>query len=142
MGCRGSRLDTSGLPPELGIHVHARKGDDDSKEIDATYDVVVIQCRRDLLDDVTASITAEAAVAYYISRFLKRDLRHLFCTYCGELHLDKEFFAAKPHRRHLCHGCGRYFTDDRKGVSNPIELLHANRSLRQNSAGRLDLIGR
>jgi transposase-like protein len=127
-GAVGPVFDTSNLPLEVGIHVHARTGVGD-KEIDATYDAVAVHCRRDLVTNMRAVITAEASVAYYISRFLKREMRHLFCTYCGELHLDKEFFAVKPHRRHLCHGCGRYFRDDRKGVSNPIELLHANHAL-------------
>jgi transposase-like protein len=125
-------FDTSGLPPEVGVHVHARqKGD--RKEIDATFDEVALSCKRDLLDNARCIITAEAAVAYYISRFLKRDIQHLYCSYCGELHLDKGFFAVKPHRRHLCHGCGRYFQVDRKGVSNPIALLRANLHLPSSS---------
>jgi hypothetical protein len=117
--------DTSGMPPEAGIHVHARKGGENDKEVDDTYDAVKIRYRRDLHENGLALINSEAAVSYYISRFLDRDIRHLFCTHCGELHLDKGFFAVKPHRRHLCHGCGRYFRDDQKGVSNPIALIRA-----------------
>lgn len=112
-------FDTSGLPPEVGVHVHARREVDD-KEIDATYDEVIIICGAD-----RCTITAEAAVAYYISRFLERDIQYVYCNECGALHLDKGFFAVKPHRRHLCHACGRYFRVDSKGVSNPIALLRA-----------------
>src|SRR5436853_5268912 len=38
-GSVGPVFDTSGLAPEVGIHVHARNGDEEgSKEIDATSD--------------------------------------------------------------------------------------------------------
>lgn len=116
-------LDTTDRTPETGIHVHARKLGDNAKSIDATYDAVRISCARDLLDTYPAAVTADAAVAYYISRFLGRDIQSLYCPNCGELHLDKEYFAVKPHQRHLCHSCGRYFRADGQGVSNPIALL-------------------
>jgi transposase-like protein len=118
-------VDTSGLPTEVGIHVHARRNDR-AKEIDATYDEVVLRYQRDLLETGRCIINAEAAVAYYISNFLQRDIKQLYCTYCQELHLDKGYFAVKPHRRHLCHGCGRYFHDQSKGVSNPIAFVRAH----------------
>jgi transposase-like protein len=126
-------FDTSGLPPEVGIHVHARR-DDDEKEIDETYDEVILRYPRDLLESVRCVLTADAAVAYYISRFLNRDVSYLYCNYCGALHLDKGFFAVRPHRRHLCHGCGRYFRVESKGVSNPIALLRANQSIDKDAA--------
>lgn len=115
--------DTTNLPPELGIHVHARKLSNGRKQIDATFDAVTVKYSRDLVSHGTALITRETAVNYYISNFLKREIRHLFCTHCGELHLDADYFAVKPHRQHLCHACGRYFRDDRKAVSNPIVFL-------------------
>jgi transposase-like protein len=124
--------DTTNLAPELGIHVHARNESASVKEIDDTFEAVTICCQRDLLDQSRAVITREAAVSYYITRFLKRDITHLFCPHCSELHLDSNFFAVKPHRRHLCHGCGRYFQDDRKAVANPIHLIRAKFSLFQN----------
>ena len=34
--------DTTNLPVETGIHVHARKGSEGNKEIDATFDAVAI----------------------------------------------------------------------------------------------------
>jgi len=62
-------------------------------------------------------------VQYYISRFLGRKIKYLFCTHCAEIHLDADYFAVNPHRRHLCHGCGKYFSDSEQAVSNPIMLL-------------------
>ena len=115
--------DTSGRPPEVGIHVHARREEGSEKEIDGTFSAVSLVHRRDLLDERRILVIAEAGVQYYVSRFLERDVKYLFCTYCGEIHLDADYFAVNPHRRHLCHGCGRYFYDTEQGISNPIMLL-------------------
>jgi hypothetical protein len=118
--------DTTGLPSESGIHVHARADAmDNEKRIDDTFDAVRIRYGRDLLQEHQAVITSEVAVSYYLSRFSNREMKFLRCPKCGELHLDSGYFAIKVHRRHLCHGCGRYFSDEVKAVSNPIVALHA-----------------
>jgi hypothetical protein len=122
-GAVAPAYDTTNLPPDLGIHVHAREASDGDKQIDATFDAVAVSYPRDLVTRGSALITRETAINYYISRFLKRDIRHLFCTHCGELHLDADYFAVKAHRQHLCHACGHYFRDDRRAVSNPIVFL-------------------
>lgn len=115
--------DTTILPAETGIHVHARKASEGNKQIDATFDAVAITYSRDLLEKAKATITSEVAVNYYISRFLNRRIEHLFCTHCGEIHLDAGYFAVKPHRQHLCHACGRHFRVENRAVSNPIALV-------------------
>ncbi len=122
-GAVAPAYDTTNLPLELGIHVHARKLSHGDKQIDATFDAVSVSYPRDLITRGSALITRETAVNYYISRFLRRDIRHLFCTHCGELHLNADYFAVKPHRQHLCHACGHYFRDDRRAVSNSIMFL-------------------
>jgi hypothetical protein len=88
--------DSTILPAEIGIHVHARKLYEGGKEIDATFDAVAIRFPRDLLDSGRAIITGHTPVNYYISRFLKRPIKHLFCTHCGEVHLDAGYFAVHP----------------------------------------------
>jgi transposase-like protein len=123
-GAVNAAYDTSGMKPDSGIHVHARGRSDGGKEIDDTFDAVVITSKRDLLDSQQTMVTSETAVNFYLSRFLKREIRYLRCTHCDEMHLDSGYFAIKPHRRHLCHGCGRYFNDTGKGISNPIASLH------------------
>jgi hypothetical protein len=115
--------DTTTLPRDVGIHVHARVLAGKTKEIDRTVGAVRLHYRRDLLEQSTAIIRCETAISYYISRFLGRQIKHLPCTHCGELHLDADFFAVKPHRTHLCHRCGKFFQDERRAVSNPIILL-------------------
>jgi transposase-like protein len=129
VGAVDAVYDTTGMKPESGIHVHARGRSDGSKEIDDTFDAVAINSKRDLFDSQQTMVTSVTAVNFYLSRFLKRDIRYLRCAHCDEMHLDSGYFAVKPHRRHLCHGCGRYFNDTGKAVSNPIASLHATLGL-------------
>jgi len=128
-GAVAAAYDTTKLPSEAGIHVHARGKTEGSKEIDDTFDAVVISTKRDLLNSQRTTVTSETAVNFYLSRFLNRDIRSLHCSHCNEVHLDAGYFAIKPHRRHLCHACGRYFNDTGKGVSNPIASIHATLGL-------------
>jgi len=127
-------IDTTKLPLEAGIHVHARGALDGKKEIDETFDAVVIRHRRDLIDQQDTVITSEVAVNFYLSRFANREIRILRCPRCDTPHLDADFFAVKPHRRHLCHGCGNYFNDTAKAVSNPIAALHSEGRLQSTHA--------
>ena len=78
--------DTSGLPAEEGVHVHARREIDGAKIIDGTFHSIALRVKRNLLDAPKALITVETAVASYVSRFLKRPMKSLFCTYCGDPH--------------------------------------------------------
>lgn len=120
--------DTSGRKDKPGLHVHARLAPGDKeKKIDKTYDAVSIRARRDLIDDKLIYITQDTAVAYYVSRFLCRNIKYLFCAHCGTIHLDAGYFAVKPHRRHLCHACGRTFVDNERSISNPIAYIRALR---------------
>ncbi|MEP9359086.1 hypothetical protein [Sphingomonas sp. KR3-1] len=116
--------NTADEPADRGIHVHARQRPGGKKDIDATFDAVELAVNRDLFNQERVLITAETAVAYYISRFLGRNIVGLFCHHCGTPHLDSDWFAVKPHRVHLCHGCNRLFREEQKRVSNPLEMVH------------------
>jgi transposase-like protein len=116
-------LDTTRWPAESGIHIHARREAGGDKIIDATYSAVAMRYRHDLLSEARLIVTQETAINHYVSRFLGHRIKHLYCITCGELHLDAGFFAVRPHRRHLCHGCGRLFNDTERSVSNPIALF-------------------
>ncbi|MBS3928677.1 MAG: hypothetical protein KGZ65_10515 [Sphingomonadales bacterium] len=115
--------DTTGLVEKEGIHVHARHADGGEKDIDDTFDAVELEIRADLFETKITYVTRETAVSAYIARCVGNTLDSLFCTYCGEPHLDSEWFAVKPHRRHLCHACGEVFIANHRGVSNPLERL-------------------
>lgn len=115
-------IDTTGFPPERGVHIHARLEPGGKKVIDETVPAVSVAYKRDLIENGRALITHETAVSYYLSRFLGREVTCLFCTYCGAPHLDAEYFAIKPHRKHLCHTCGHFFHVDSRTISNPLVL--------------------
>lgn len=115
--------NTTGRAADMGVHVHARIASGENKEIDRNYDAVEISVRKDLLDEEAALITKETAVSYYISKFLKRKIDHLFCDKCGTPHLDSDWFAVKPHRQHLCHGCNKIFRSPERSISNPLSAV-------------------
>lgn len=115
--------DTTGLVEKEGIHLHARHAEGGDKDIDETYDAVELQIGANLFETKTAYVTRETAVSAYIARCVGNPLASLFCTYCGEPHLDSEWFAVKPHKRHLCHACGEVFVANHRGVSNPLERM-------------------
>lgn len=68
-------------------------------------------------------IDAESAMALLASSYLGLDVTVLSCRQCGELHLDRDLFAVRPHRRHQCQRCGRYFWDQQVAVSNGLAGL-------------------
>lgn len=110
--------DTTRLPMDRGIHLHARRSIDESKEIDATFRAVRLktsdpQCPNVLIDEIDA-------IYYMVSSIFGFDMAYVCCTHCNWPHLDKDFFSVRPHRRHLCVGCGRNFTDTQKAIGNPI----------------------
>jgi transposase-like protein len=111
--------DTSSMPPEIGIHVHARAAKDGQKEVDDTFDTVVVK----LSAAEQATISGDTAISFYLSRFLNREIKLLRCPHCEEAHLDAGYFAVKPHRKHMCQACGRHFNDSEKSISNPVALL-------------------
>lgn len=116
-------FDTSGRPSESGIHVHARQEVDLGKEIDATYPAVAVRSRQERSGERASLVTRDAAINYYLSRFLSRRVECLRCPRCNEIHLDCGWFAIHPHQRHLCEYCGRLFTDHDSAVSNPVALV-------------------
>jgi DNA-directed RNA polymerase subunit RPC12/RpoP len=110
--------DTTRLPLDFGIHVHARKDANGDKVIDHTYRGVRLIGRQLPSDGLL--ISEIDAVYYMVSGVFGFDTRHVRCTYCGYPHLDKDWFSIHPHRRHLCAGCGRNFRDTISGIGNPI----------------------
>lgn len=131
-------FDTSGRNDSPGVHVHARSEVGGEKDIDDTFDAVIMIAQTDLFRSLPISITQQAAVAFYISQFLNFEMKHIFCVKCGALHLDLGYFATHPHKKHLCHSCGKYFLDSEKGISNPImyfrtlsDTFQSNRNLKK-----------
>ena len=116
--------DTTRLPLDFGIHVHARKTAESKKSIDNTYRGVRLLARRLPPDGLLVSEID--AVYYMVSSVFGFETRYVRCTLCGYPHLDKDWFSIHPHRRHLCAGCGKHFRDTAVGIGNPI---HATQEL-------------
>jgi hypothetical protein len=110
--------DTTCLPLDFGIHVHARRDSEGNKDIDATYRAVRLIGHQ--LPTEGLLISEIDAVYYMVSSVFDFEMRDVRCTYCGYPHLDKDWFSVHPHRRHLCAGCGKNFRDSVVGIGNPI----------------------
>ncbi len=123
--------NTSSFEFVPGVHVHARMSDsDDMKSIDKTFPAIRLSWDYNLFERKQVIIDQQAAVNYLASRYLDAKIDHLFCSHCGAVHLDSDYFAVHPHRRHLCHACGKYFSNGERGISNPVAFL---RKLRDDS---------
>lgn len=110
--------DTTKLPMDRGIHVHARARPGAEKEIDGTFRAVRILGSR--LPEGDVSVSEIDAIYYMATSIFGYEMKYIRCPYCGEAHLDRDWFGVHPHRRHLCAGCGRHFPDDDTAIGNPI----------------------
>lgn len=110
--------DTTRLPLDFGIHVHARESTGGRKAIDQTHRAVRLKGHQ--LPEPGLLVSEIDAVYYMVSSVFGFETRTVKCTLCGYSHLDKDWFSVHPHRRHLCAGCGRNFRDTVIGIGNPI----------------------
>jgi hypothetical protein len=110
--------DTTRLPMDRGIHVHARPTPESEKEMDSTYRAVRLVGRG--LPDDGAVVSEIDAIYFMVSSVFGFPMSYVTCTHCGWSHLDKDWFSVHPHRRHLCAGCGQHFHDQVTGIGNPI----------------------
>ena len=110
--------DTTECDIDRGIHVHARPAPGGSKSIDRSYRRLRVIGKE--LEGQEILISEVEAIYYMASSVFGYTMSRIACSYCGHLHLDKDFFAVHPHRRHLCSNCGRHFQDFQRGVGNPI----------------------
>jgi hypothetical protein len=110
--------DTTRLPMDRGIHVHARVTEDAKKEMDCTFRAVRILSDR--LSKSGILVSELDAIYYMVTSVFGYEMKHVTCSYCGYPHLDRDWFSLHPHRRHLCAGCGKHFRDTEIAIGNPI----------------------
>ncbi|WP_222837835.1 hypothetical protein [Lysobacter antibioticus] len=115
--------DTTTLPIDRGIHIHARSKKDQKKEIDQTYRRVIVPVQSSLLAARSMAVNEIDAINYMISGIFGFETKYIECPRCHTPHLDRDWFAVHPHKRHLCHGCGRHFSDNEDAIGNPISLV-------------------
>jgi transposase-like protein len=126
--------DTLSQVPDRGVHLHAHRSASDDKEIDHTYRAVRITGGPLAKNDFVVSELD--AIYYMVSSVFGYEMRHLTCLYCGEPHLDRDWFSLHPHRRHLCAGCGRNFRDSQTSIGNPIAGIRDTCAVRATKAKR------
>lgn len=126
--------DTTSKPLDRGVHVHARAQPGGEKVIDATYrevHVAGLNSRR------SVQVVSELSAIYYmVSRLFGFRTHLVVCPRCSHQHLDKDWFAVHPHQKHLCEGCGRTFTDTRRGIGNPLSPLANETALQPRPAAQ------
>ncbi len=115
--------DTTRLPLDRGIHVHARDLPCGAKVYDYTFRAVTVTGGQ--IPEHGLTISETDAIYYMVSRVFGFEVKHVQCSLCGYTHLDKDWFSIHPHRRHLCAGCGRHFRDTTAGIGNPISHIQA-----------------
>ena len=113
--------DTTTLPMDRGIHVHARAVEGGKKEMDRT--VRAVQISGGCLPKEGIPVSELDAIYFMVTSIFGYGMKHITCSYCDYPHLDRDWFSVHPHRRHLCAGCGRYFLDNETAIGNPISRL-------------------
>lgn len=121
--------DTTSFPLDRGVHVHARNAIGAQKVVDTTYRRVMLPLQASLLTDAWTTVDEIDAINFMVSSVFDIETITVVCPRCGTSHLDRDWFAVHPHRRHLCHGCGRHFSDSVIGVGNPVALIRGAFSL-------------
>ena len=116
--------DSTKLPLDRGIHVHARRTLGGKKAIDKTFRVVKLLGKNISKNGIVVSEID--AIYFMVSTVFGIEMKHVSCSICGYSHLDKDWFSVHPHQRHLCSGCGKYFSDTVRAVGNPIRQVQAD----------------
>jgi len=113
--------DTTALPADRGIHVHARLKQNGDKIIDKTFRGIRIRTSSE--DTEGFGVDELDAIYFMVSKVFNKETRVIKCTKCGYSHLDKDWFSVHAHKSHLCAGCGMHFSDLTIGVGNPLIAL-------------------
>lgn len=115
--------DTTRLPLDRGIHVHARRVAGGSKEVDGTYRQVRLIGGPLSQQKQSAVVSELDAIYYMVTSVFGYRMKHVECSYCAYPHLDKDWFSVHAHRSHLCAGCGKHFRDTDVAIGNPISRI-------------------
>jgi transposase-like protein len=130
--------DTTRLPMDRGIHVHARTVSGKDKWVDQTYSRVCILSDKLPSDGITVS--GDAAIYYMISTVFGFVPQSVVCPHCSGSHLDEDWFSVHPHHEHVCVSCGSPFTTPNAVVGNPVSTVQESCGFRMQSVKPSDKV--
>lgn len=110
--------DTTRLPMDRGIHVHARRKAGKHKDLDRTHTKVRLLSSRLPRDGIVVSELE--AIYYMVSTVFGITPRNIVCSTCGSPHLDQDWYSVHPHNEHPCGNCGNIMITEDRTVGNPI----------------------
>jgi hypothetical protein len=110
--------DTTRLPMDRGIHVHAQPTPTAKKEMDCTFRGVRILSKR--LAENGIFISELDAIYYLVTSVFGYEMKYVTRSNCNYPHLDRDWFSVHPHRRHLCAGCDKHLSGSQVAVGNSI----------------------
>ena len=126
-------FDTTEQEVDKGIHVHARIESGGKKSIDRTYRAVAVRGMGQDLFAENFIVSELPAIYFMVSHVFGFETKVLVCPRCNNLHLDKDWFAVHPHKKHLCEGCGRMFSESTEGIGNPLAWLRERSAASHNT---------
>ena len=105
---------------ECGIHLHCYQNEKYRRVIDDTYASVVVDgiC---IDQNMLRLYMAQCAFPH-----LSEAVESLLCPYCATPHFDRDTWAYRPHKMHLCFGCKREFSspsDKPYTIGNPMKKI-------------------
>jgi hypothetical protein len=112
--------DTTRLPIDRGIHLHARSSVGGPKIIDRTLRSVEVSHEGALY-----VISELDAIYFMVASVFGFVVKYIACSRCDYPHLDKDWFSVHPHQSHLCAGCGRTFRDSEAAIGNPVAAMRS-----------------
>jgi hypothetical protein len=105
---------------DIGVHIHGRKLPRGEKELDDTFDVIVLE-----IDGGSGSVKIDRAnaIAFTFSTLGGLKTSALKCTRCDTLHLDEGYLAMHRHHKHICRLCGKELHTKTPSIGNPLAIV-------------------
>ena len=119
--------DTTRLPLDRGIHVHARRIRSTLKDVDTTVSAVRLVGGN--IPERGVHVSELDAISYMVCAVLSIKVRHIVCSLCQHPHLDQDWYSVHRHIVHRCESCGNYFRDSVYGIGNPIRGIQKDYNL-------------
>ena len=127
-------FDTTGSPPESGIHVHAREYPGKRKAIDQTFDQVRVKTRHAGQSEYV-EIDGPLARLFNVADILVEPPQAIRCPNCSTLVNDTGWAAVLPRQMRKCAVCECIFESSKPIIANAIaelrQMLNVGHDMKQ-----------